>query len=316
MRHVLSLSLIAPVLTAAPCLGSQPAASQPSSAPVVTVIEAGASPRQALRLAPSVGARHPFDLTMHVSTTQSVGQDVLAPEIAPAITFSIEALVTGIDETRNITYEYECTDIIVHDAPDVPPPLLERMRQDMRSIIGLRGRGVLSARAVSRHAEVMPPAGMNPMLRGQTEGLQEMLKQTMIPFPVEPVGVGASWQVATAIHEGGVTIDQTIVYTLASTNGRMLELTVQLTQAADPQEVTAPSLPPTATARLALFTSEGRGRAVIRLDEVLPASSTREIINDTSVVYRMGDLEQEVRQHMEMKTELKTPKVGSGDVGP
>ena len=56
--------------------------------PVVTVLDAGASPRQMLRLAPRVGARQAFDLTMHAATTQTLGEQILAPEISPAVTFS------------------------------------------------------------------------------------------------------------------------------------------------------------------------------------------------------------------------------------
>ena len=305
MRRVPCLSLITPLIAAASCLASQPAASRPSGAPVVTVLEAGASPRQTLRLAPRVGARQAFDLTMHEASIQTLGEQVF-PEITPARTFSIEARVSGIDGAHDISYAYECTNIIVHDTPDIPPHVLESMRADMRSLVGLRGTGVLSPLAVSKRTAVTAPAGMNPLHQGQLEGLRELLARITTPFPAEPVGVGGSWRVERAIDEGTITIYETIVYTLTATDGNTIELDVDIAQAADPQAVTTPGLSPGTTARLVLLKSQGHGRVALKLDEVLPFKVTRQIVNDTSIVYKIIDVEQEVKHHVEMTMELKT----------
>lgn len=304
--------LIMTLAAAATAHGAQPpAATQPAPAapagPQIVLLDAGAAPGRRLRLTPKVGASHAVELTLHGETEHTLadGQQLTA-EVTPPITYAIRTVVTGIDPGGDIAFDFECTGIAVLDDPGTPPQIVEAMRQGLQSLVGLRGTGVCSDRGDTRRTDLVLPPDLDPRLRPHAEGIRDLVSQVATPLPQEPVGVGGSWEARSQIDQNGIVINQTVTYTLTASAGDRIELNVELAHDAATQTVRAPGMPPGATGTLKAFNTKGAGRSVLNLDRILPLDSSLEITNTATMLFKLGDWEQEITQKTTTRTRIES----------
>ena len=307
---LIAATLAAGPALAAPIATAQPADTQPaaSSAPVITLLKAGQSPRQTLRVRPRVGSSRVFEIIMKF-TLQQVPEGGVPVEQKTTTRFVVSTTVSEITDEGDIAYELDLTDVDLVPEEDAPPMAFEASRAMLRTMIGLRATGVISDRGVAGKASVRPPRGMDRRLQPAAQNFRQLVELWVAPLPAQPVGLGAAWQVARPIDQEGITIDQTAVYTLTATDGTTFELTMDLKQHADPQPINSPRLRPGTTWNLKSLTAAGRGRAVVSLDEVFPTERVLEVTNDSEFDIRVGTVLQKIRQHTEQSTTMKV--VGS-----
>ena len=74
------------------------------------------------------------------------------------------------------------------------------------------------------------------------EAMQRLLGM-VVPLPEQPVGVGASWRVTTALRQGTAIVKQTATYTLTARSATEWKIHVKLRRDAEPQPVDAGALP-------------------------------------------------------------------------
>ncbi len=70
---------------------------------------------------------------------------------------------------------------------------------------------------------------------------------TLVPLPAEPVGVGASWRVMTALRQGLAVMKQTGTYTLTARTPKAWTIHAVVRRDAEDQTVTDPRFPPGTT---------------------------------------------------------------------
>ena len=268
------------------------------------LLEPGATPRQSLRLAPLLGAHHIVDLLMRVTNERAMDGNKLPVSQAPATKMSFDMVVTDIS-SGEVSYAFECIDADLVGDPTAPDPMLPIMRESIVPLIGLRGTGVLSDRAESLRTTVTRPAVVDPVLEPHLEGIQRLLEQLTTPFPTEAVGIGGKWEVTNTLDQEGFKVQQTVVCTLAASDGRTVEINVEILQRADPQPMVTAGLPPGAAANLLSYTSNGTGRTVHRLSELFPTDGSMDVTNDSTVVISFDGKKQEIAQRFVMDTELK-----------
>ena len=305
-----ALLLVAPGLAAQPAetppAATQPAETEPgtpSTRPVVTVLEAGAGPRRPLRFTPKVGVTQVIEMTVHIETEQTLDGEAQPSQKAPPMQYTMETIINAADEAGDISYEFEYKTANIVDEPGVNPFVAEMMRNALKAIEGLRGKGIMTDRGFNKLIKFDRPAGMNPMLLQQLGEMERSMEQLVSPFPAEPVGVGAVWKVESTIRHPGMLIRQTAVVTLLAADGDRVEVRTDMTQTADPQKIEVPGMPPM---KLKSYRAEGTTTTVLRLSGLFPESSKTKLINDTSVLIdRFGD-EQELQQHGELVSETKT----------
>ena len=297
---ILTLAMAAVGTAQAP---AEPDALAPSASSV-KLLEPGTTPRQSLRLAPLLGARHVVDLLMRVTSEKAMDGTRVPVNPVPAMKMSFEMVVTDISPGE-VSYAFECIDVDLVGDPATPNPMLPIMREALRPLIGLRGTGVLSDRAQSLRTTVSRPADIDPMVEPHLDGIQRLLEQLTMPFPTEAVGIGAKWEITNTVDQDGFEVQQTVVCTLAASDGRTIEINVEILQRADPQPMVAYGLPPGAAANLLSYSSNGTGRTVHRLSELFPTDGKMDVTNDSTVVVSFGDKKQEIAQRVVMDTELK-----------
>jgi hypothetical protein len=273
----------------------------------IKLLEPGTAPRQSLRLAPLLGAHHVVDLLMRVTNEKVMDGNKLPVSQAPATKMTFDMVVTGISPGE-VSYAFECIDADLVGDPTAPDPMLPIMREAIVPLIGLRGTGVLSDRAESLRTTVNRPAVVDPVLEPHLEGIRRLLEQLTTPFPTEAVGIGGKWEVTNTLNQEGFEVQQTVICTLAASDGRTVEINVEIMQRADPQVMVTDGLPPGASASLVSYSSAGTGRTVHRLSELFPTDGAMDVTNDSTVVISFGGNKQEIAQRFVMDTELKGRK--------
>ncbi len=314
MRHLsMPASLILASASTFSATAQQPASTQPSalagSQPTVRLLNPGALPRQTLRLTPREGTTGVINLTMHITATQLLDGAETPQPPSPGVLMSFATTVTEVHGER-ISYTFECIHGDLVEDPATPPAILDLLRGGIKMVVGLRGIGVISDRAVSLGATVTTVPGMDAALLAHATAIDQLLDQVTTPLPVEPVGVGGSWEVTNTIDQDGLTMQETIIGTLAASDGNTVEVVMDIRRHADPQPVRDPTMPPGASADLISYAFAGTGRTVLRLDRLHPVEAVINVTSDSTMQMKLGGASHEVVLDVTIATELRGGKGG------
>ena len=282
------------------------AANKPAPPPKVTLIEAGAEPRRELRFDVDEGTKHAAEMTMRMTMTQSMGAAAMPPQKMPAMVMTVETTAVDVQDSGDIAFDFAYTKAQVLEEEGVMPMMISMMKEVMNSVAGLSGSGVMSDRGMNRSLKLNEQDNMDPMLRQQTENIQQSMQQMSAPLPEEPVGVGAKWSVETPINQNGLSITQIATYTLRKIDGDVADLDVELKQTAAAQDVEAPGMPKGAV-KLTSLSSSGTGTATVALNRLVPMSSTMKSSTEMNLTMSMGAGEpQAMKQKIDLDMSLKS----------
>jgi hypothetical protein len=135
-----------------------------------------------------------------------------------------------------------------------------------------------------------------------TRGTATSVSTASAPWPAEPVGIGARWEVVTDIESGGFTVEQTATYLLESFDGNEVRLAVDLTPTAGQQALEgAVGLPPGAEVSLMSMESTGSGTMRVALDRLIPVS---EMSMSTMMAMSVGMQGQSQQMSMNVQTDI------------
>jgi hypothetical protein len=277
-RPVLAIATGIFVALAAVALAAQPA---------VTLLDAGAAPRQELRYRLEAGRTEYGAL----STSMQMRGTNMPAVSGPPMTMRMMMRTTDVSADGVARYEFEVTAVETGNggaSPVLDPAIGGWARIDARGLF-LEGDFALDALADGAEAE---------QLLGE---LNQSIQEMSAPFPVEAVGVGARWQVTSRIDAGGFRAEQTAEYTLLSRNGDRVELEVTVTQSADSQPVSMPGMPPEIQARLESLEAAGSGTMNVNLTRLVPTSTV-----DVGVSLSMAIDVQGQTQRMDMDMQSRT----------
>lgn len=212
-----------------------PTASEPTSSDTasaapgadVQVLDEGDEPQQELRLDVEQGQVETTTMDLKVGTSVP-GSPTM--ELPMSMT-----MVTTIDEVTDsqITVSFEYRDISA-DLPDsAGAAAQQQMDQALDAVEGVSGTLTMtpSGQVVSTHFAV--PDDAPPTISSMLDQLANQSAQVSVPFPSEPVGEGARWQVETKLGIASLTTHQTATYTLDSVDGDDYSITVHLEQDID-----------------------------------------------------------------------------------
>lgn len=140
-------------------------------------------------------------------------------------------------------------------------------------------------------------SGVGQAVRQQMESTMQTVQQSVIPFPEEPVGVGARWSVDMDVSMQGMALRQTATYEVVEITADAVRINSTISQSADAQALQLPELPPGATAELLSYSGSGTGGMAIRFDRAMP-DGTFAIQNATRI--RSGDAASGMSMDMDM----------------
>ena len=163
----------------------------------VTLLEAGSQPKILMRLTPKVGFEQ--RTTQHQEQKLRLTVDGRTAEVStPPIELDIRTRVTAVANHRvSTTSTYEAARVL--DAPGTTAAVKSAMTQTGQSLVG---QSINCARTDAgvmircSHLHVTFPDAVKKIGDELVKGLENDLPNLSMPFPTEPVGVGARWTFA------------------------------------------------------------------------------------------------------------------------
>jgi hypothetical protein len=238
----------------------------PTSPGEITLLDAGASPRQPLRYRLTAGTREAIKLRQSIDMRMEMGGMAQPAPSMPVTLMTTELVVADVAPDGSAGIALEFTDLDL-EADSADPAMVAAMRPMLAGF-----KGVTMRYRVNPFGEVSqvefgagtPPELMSMQSLGSTD-------QLSVAFPREAVGVGARWKASRPVKQNGLTLAQEVEYVVKALSADSVLLELALTQSAKDQPMDAAALPPGAAITLRTLDGKGTSTVAIRFDRVQPA---------------------------------------------
>jgi hypothetical protein len=263
------------------------------------LLEPGAEPRVALRLHPKEGNKQAVSMTLKIAS-EMMGQTMKVPEINMAM----DATVKSVSPDGDITYDLVIGDATLGDDNGAMPQVAEAMKTALASCKGMTTSGTVSSRGVAQTATAKAPAGADAQTKQVMDQMKEALSAIMVPLPEEAVGQGAKWEVKEPAKSGGISVDQTLVFELASIEGDTLTVKTTIDQHAGSQKIPNPAMP-SAKIDLNKITGAGTGDATWDLGQLIASSGTLNLKSEQDASMTVGGQKQAMTSKLEITVKVE-----------
>ena len=315
LSNIASIAFTCTICIAAaamPQTATKPATTNPAASaeepPKITVLKPGDAPRSALRFHVTKGSTATMEMVMRMSMKMTMDQMQMPDQALPPMRFIMRMSVTDVKDNGDFAYEFATTDAGTLDEAGADPQMVAMLKAQLKPIIGLKGHGEMTSRGILKSADLDIPPNMPPMAKQQIESLRKSMHQMVMPLPEEPVGPGGQWKVDQKLTAGGIKLEQVFEVTLKSVQGDKVEMSLQVTQSADPQDVTMPELPEGATAHLASLSSKGEGKVSMDLVHPLNPRNQVDTTSDVAMSITMQGQNHQMDQHLEINVTWQEAK--------
>jgi hypothetical protein len=269
MSGVHSLSSVAAAQDAAD--GS--AAKSEQASVQVKVLDAGAAPRRELRYKFSTGDTEKMLMDMDMSMAVEFGGRKPPKVKIPKMRMKMSIADKKRTSAGLLQYSFKLDEIEVVAAERDNPAVVNQMKQQLKGVKGLSGSASVSPRGLTSDLQVKIPAGASPQLKQMMENMKQSMQQMSAPFPVEAVGIGATWETTMKIPTPAFTMTQVATYKLISVQGATVKFEVSIKQTAEKQKMkNVPGVPANVKLMLESLNTQGKGTMEIELDKLSPKS--------------------------------------------
>jgi hypothetical protein len=259
-----------------------------SGAPaIVRLLDAGAEPRADLSYAIAKGPAPKLGMAMDMAVSVKSGghsNDAALPRMGMTL--------DGSAGETNAAGEWKILASLVGITIDGKGPQAEQMAAAMRpQVESMKGLGInywLSPKGRVRDVKVELPKGFPKAAEALVAGLNQSFESMVAPLPVEPVGLGAKWQVVSRMAASGADLLQSATYTLKARDGAHATLDVTTSQLSASDTISALGSPGGAVTRVKAFSSGGSGTTKIDTTSVVPESGTTTMKTGMTVLVTQG----------------------------
>jgi hypothetical protein len=262
--------------------------------PTIKLLDAGSGSRKTLRLHLKAGDKESTTMTM------KIGMDMAGQSIKmPTMNMPMDLTVQSVAPNGDITYTMVMGEPSVANDPGAMPAMVQAMKTALASVKGLTISGVLSDRGISKQADMKIPEGADPSMHQSMDQMKQNMSNLGAPFPQEAIGAGAKWEVKTRLNSGGIGIDQTATYELASLKGDQWSVKCTMAQSAEKQKIQNPDLG-SVQMNLVKLTSTGTGTISSELSKVIPLHGSIDSHVDMNSEIVMAQTNQPMAMKMDM----------------
>lgn len=305
---ILSQPVRPPATNAAPAARegqSETVAATPASASAAKLLEAGAEPRQVLRLHPKAGDKQAVGLTMKMAMDISAGGMPGQAMKMPAMKLTLDLTTKNVSADGGISYETVIGDASVADEPGAMPQVVEAMKSAFGGLKGQASTAMMSDRGLSKGTGPKLAAGGGPQLAQVMDQMNESFAMASVQFPEEAVGPGAKWEVKRPMKSQGMTLDQTTTYQLVSLDGERATIKSTVAQHAANQKIESP-LMPGMKIDLTKWDGKGSGEVTLDLAQIMPAAGAVESHTEAAMAVNMGNQKQAMALKVDLNIRLET----------
>jgi hypothetical protein len=238
--------------------------------PTVKLMSPGAEPRAPLSYELEQGSKHRLSMGMDMLMSIRMGDQAIPATSIPRIVMGLDMLIAekGAEGDWKIDANLDRTSL--EPKGDQQRAIADQMLPSIEGMKGMRMSYWVTPKGHVRDVQLKLPEGFPAQAQQMLQGMNQSFESMMAPLPVDPVGIGAKWEVVTRVASSGADLLQFATYTLKKKTGSKALLEVTVKQLAAKATVTAPGLPPGTLARLLAFKSEGSGTNEIDTKSVAP----------------------------------------------
>ena len=282
---------------------ASPAPSEPVGGTTIRLVEPGAEPRDVLRFAVTAGTQTHTTMTVRTDIKLSVDGRSAGSMPTVGVATDLAMTVVAVAPNGDIDGRYTMTDFRV-DGPGGRGRAAAQ--QGVQQLDGLTGTFTVNARGETIHTAVTAPPGLDPTLAGTVENMSSQLAQLAVPFPAEPVGVGARWTASVATKLNGIATTVDFTYTLRQRTGSDYVIDATYRQGGPPQqEVALPGLPADARANVDTIDITGTSTNNGSLTQLLPGSASVTSAGTVGLTVRNGQQGTAVKEALKMVLDMR-----------
>jgi hypothetical protein len=263
-------------------------------APQVTVTDPGAEPHAVMELSPTAGQSVELDMRILTESAQTLDGVAQPAQQIPPMIFGLAVTIDEVtDGEISMTVVYDRAEFESDDP---------QLQAAMESMVGLTSTVTTDRSGVFIDGGI-DTTGVDPALAAAIGQMGAQLEQLAVPLPTDPVGVGATWDVATAIDSNGVVFCNTTTYRLAEFDGDAYTFETEVTQLAEPTTLEQG----TATIEVIEGTGTGSGTSSGSLSFPMAVASTSSGSNTIQLRVEDGSDQGEVGTDVSVEMQL-TPR--------
>jgi len=240
--------------------------------PSVKLMSPGAEPRAPLAYELDQGSKHRLGMGMDMLMSIRMGEQAIPATSIPRIVMGLDMLIAEKSPQGEWKVDANLDRAGLEPKGDQQKAIADQMLPSIEGMKGMRMSYWVSPKGHVRDVELKLPEGFPPQAQQMLQGMNQSFESMMAPLPVDPVGIGAQWEVVTRVSSSGADLLQFATYTLKKKTGSKALLEVSVKQLAAKATITAPGLPAGTLARLVAFKSEGSGTNEIDTKSVAPES--------------------------------------------
>jgi hypothetical protein len=272
---------------------ADPGATTPAANAALEILSEGSEPRHQLKYQAPAGTKQKMEMSMDIT----MDIPMMGKMTMPTMIMFADVEVVSIAADGKITNKMTFTGVDLKEHKDSMPGIADAMKEPMNKIKGTSTTMVIepSGKVVSMEVD----APNDPMLEqtmGQTkQGLDQMVAQ----LPDKPVGKGAKWRVKQTVEQGGMKVDQTIVFEVVDVSATTAKIKGVATLSAPKQDIQQQGMSVT------LEKLDGNGTTDLDIDftKVVPA-----VTGNIDMDMKMAAMGQSQEMKMSMKMKIKAKK--------
>jgi len=256
---------------AAKAAPAQELAGSSGGKPPVLVITPGQEPRQLLRYVHRKDEEFLVSVRHEMTMAMDGGPSVTIPMLYEATQKNLSVDAGGAARRSG---RYAKLELI----PGADPRVAQAMTTALKGFERVTFSDRIDSQGNVSNVSVDVSAIENERLRTMVAGMQDAITDCAMPWPLEPVGIGARWRRTRQVKANGVAMEQTAVMSLVERQGNQVDTTIEISQHADPQML---ALPDGTSAELVSLKGSGKGTWHTVLDPLSFESKSTVIVETT-----------------------------------
>jgi hypothetical protein len=230
--------------------------------PTIRVLDQGMTPLVPLRYRVAPGQKEVLYLEMARAQAIQAGQEAGQGGVPP-VQLQVEIGPASLTPSGFIRHPMRITEVrISRIAEQMSPAQRQQMETMLAPLLQLQGWSEMDIQGRVRRSEFRGMQDVPPTLRTMLGNIRTAL--LTVPFPDQPLGVRARWEVERKLQFSGVWVDQVVTYHIERMDGQQVVLQATARQSAEPQAIPG--------GRLEAYQASVIGSSVVRLDHFVPFS--------------------------------------------
>ncbi len=241
--------------------------------PEVKLLSAGAEPRRALRYHFQKGHVEKFKLTSSTSMTVKLGDQAMPAPAIPTLEMIAAVKIVSVAPDGTAKRDLTIEKVQLAEPDKVPAAMRGTLEDSLGEMAKLKGHDTMDSHGRLLSSRLDTSALDNGEVKQMMQAMASAFGEVSAPFPDEPVGKGARWQVSTEVEQLGMKMKQQATYTLVKLDGDKGTTNIQLKQSAPGSHIQIPGVPLDVQSDLLGMTGSGKGEMQFDLARSLPKGS-------------------------------------------